>query len=69
MFKVGKDHNGKPIYEVSSLDQARLLAREYSRSLSRWTSEAACWVDIFDVNNVVVDSVNFYLPGRQRTRK
>lgn len=69
MFKVGKNHQGKPIYEVSSLDQARILGKEYSRSQSRWMDEKDCWVDIFDVNNVVVDSVNFFRPGQTRPKR
>jgi len=69
MFKVGKGHDGKPVYEVSSFDLARMHAGEYSRSLRRWMEEEDCWVDIFDVKGIVIASVNFFRPGAHQRPK
>jgi len=58
MFRVMAFAKDKSVYEVSSLDEARRLAKEYSRSLARWMDQNACWVEIRDVAGVVVDKVN-----------
>jgi hypothetical protein len=61
MFRVMRfGDSKKSIYEVSELDRARMLAREYSRSLSRWMAEKSCNVEIRDTNGIVVDTVNAF---------
>lgn len=65
MFRVMRfGDKKKSIYEVSDLTRARMLAREYSQSLSRSMDQKDCNVEICDVNGIVVEKVNAFRDGR-----
>jgi hypothetical protein len=62
MFKVtcGRGDFLRVVGTYDDLDTAMREARWHSRTLATWTTRAGCVVDVRDVKDVVICTVNFW---------